>query len=335
VKNPAGVAGRPAWPDPAGPGRGQDGAVDTRRRSGLLVLRGGALGDFILTLPVIRRLRHAFPDERLEVVGPSGINTLAVHFRLADGARRLDDAALTPFFAGGGGIDHEWAAWFSQFRIVVSYLFDPDDTFHNNLRRAGVGTIVRGPHRPLPDAGHATTQLAVPLAALGLTFSENDRRMPIARWTPDSRIAIHPGSGSPQKSWSPTQWARVAAQLHHSYRHPVLVVAGEAESHLLPEFLSRLHAANVPCEVAHNLPLPQLADVLARCRLFIGHDTGPAHLAAACGSPCVLLFGPTDPAVWAPPGHSIQVIRPPDQQLTSIGVDTVIAAAVAVCRRSQ
>lgn len=308
--------------------------MEQPRRNGLLVLRGGALGDFILTLPVIRRLRHAFPDERLEVVGPPGVNSLAIHFGLADGARRLDDAALAPLFVRGGGVDPEWAAWFSRFRIVVSYLFDPDDTFHDNLRRAGVGTIVRGPHRPHPDAGHATTQLAAPLAALGLTFSENDRRTPIGLWTPDSRIAIHPGSGSPQKSWSPAQWADVAARLHHSHGHLILVVAGEAESHLLPDILARLHAANVPCEVAHNLPLPQLAHILARCRLFIGHDTGPAHLAAACGAPCLLLFGPTDPAIWAPPSHSIQVMRPPDQQLTSIDVDTVTATAVAMCRRS-
>jgi len=61
------------------------------------------------------------------------------------------------------------------------------------------------------------------------------------------------------------------------------------------------------------------------CRLFLGHDSGISHLAAACGVPCVLLFGPTDPATWAPPGPHVHVVRR-DPDLTSITVADVLAA---------
>ena len=77
--------------------------------------------------------------------------------------------------------------------------------------------------------------------------------------------------------------------------------------------------------LAHNLPLPELAAVLSRCRLFLGHDSGVSHLVAAVGTPCVLLFGPTDPAMWAPPGDHVRVLRR-GPILDTISVDDVLAA---------
>jgi ADP-heptose:LPS heptosyltransferase len=59
--------------------------------------------------------------------------------------------------------------------------------------------------------------------------------------------------------------------------------------------------------------LPALAHALAPCRLFIGADTGPTHLAAELGLPTLALFGPTDPAMWAPLGApgAVAVLAPP------------------------
>ncbi|MFA5058011.1 MAG: glycosyltransferase family 9 protein, partial [Opitutaceae bacterium] len=78
-------------------------------------------------------------------------------------------------------------------------------------------------------------------------------------------------------------------------------------------------------EVSENLPLPALAVQLAQCRLFLGHDSGLSHLAAAVGTPCVLLFGPTDPAMWAPPGGHVRVIRR-GETLDAIAIEEVLAA---------
>jgi ADP-heptose:LPS heptosyltransferase len=63
-----------------------------------------------------------------------------------------------------------------------------------------------------------------------------------------------------------------------------------------------------------NRSLKQVAAVLARCRLYVGGDSGLTHLAAAVGAPAVLaLFGPTDPAIWAPPGEHVTVLTAPGQ----------------------
>ena len=57
--------------------------------------------------------------------------------------------------------------------------------------------------------------------------------------------------------------------------------------------------------------LYELASWLATARIFIGNDSGPAHLAAAVGTPVVALFGPTDPAVWAPRGPRVAIAAAP------------------------
>jgi hypothetical protein len=78
--------------------------------------------------------------------------------------------------------------------------------------------------------------------------------------------------------------------------------------------------------VVRDLPLTELAARLARCRLFLGHDSGVSHLAAAVGTPCVLLFGPTEPAMWAPPGAHVRVVRR-GPALGALVVDDLLAAA--------
>ncbi len=103
----------------------------------------------------------------------------------------------------------------------------------------------------------------------------------------------------------------------------MLVITGEAETKRLE--LLRRHWADLPLEWAHSLPLPQLATRLAAARVYLGHDTGPSHLAAAVGTRTVALFGPTDPALWAPRGPSVEIIQAPNQQLSRLPPETVLA----------
>lgn len=303
-------------------------APQTRTRGGLLVIRGGALGDFVLHLPALRLLRNSFPGQNVEILGTPGIVDLARYFGLADGVRRLEDAALARFFVPHTALDPAWSQYFASFSVVISHLYDPDDFFHSNLRRAGVTTLLRGRHRPVDDGPHASSQLATPLAELAL-FLDPAETPVFLEHRPDSLhnlIALHPGSGSPRKNWGLENWTRLAADLQADTGARFLVVAGEAESPVLDDFCRMLHTAGVTHSVANNLPLPELANQLSRCRFFLGHDTGPAHLAAACGVPSTVIFGPTNPAVWAPGGHHVQVIRHPEGSLAAVTPEDVRAA---------
>jgi heptosyltransferase-2 len=91
----------------------------------ILVIRGGAIGDFVLTLPAVQLLRDAFPNARLEILGYRHIAALAEKRFYAEATRSIEYSALAGFFAKGGQLDAELARYFESFDLVVSYLFDP------------------------------------------------------------------------------------------------------------------------------------------------------------------------------------------------------------------
>jgi heptosyltransferase III len=291
----------------------------------VLIIRGGAVGDFILTLPALRLLRESLPDNQVEVLGYPGITALAVAAGLADRTRALEHGGMARLFARGAAIDPELAAYLSGFNLVLSYLYDPDGIFRDNLARAGVKTLIECPHQVLPGQGHAAVQLARSLERLALFLEDGDWRRPFfPRRAPqgdEAVIALHAGSGSERKNWPLERWLEVANGLRAGGCR-VVFVTGEAEE-------ARGQLAQIPAgwEVWHQRPLPELAGLLGGCSGFLGHDSGMSHLAAACGLPCLLLFGPTDPEVWAPPQAGVRVLRAADGDLAALPAGEVVQAA--------
>lgn len=301
----------------------------------ILFIRGGAVGDFILTLPAIGLVREQLPTAGIELLGYPPTNRLALASGLVDAAKSMEYGPLAAFFVPNGTLPEDLATYFAGFSVVVSYLYDPDGYFAENLRRAGVKTLLLGPHRV--DEGladqPAAAQLARPLESLALyldrpwitldlpeaSVAEAGQALPDLfagnhRW-----VALHPGSGSPRKNWSFEGWVDVAASLGE--RDPsirFLVTHGEAEEPVIEAFLALLRDRGVPHVRSGHLSLPALGALLRRCDLYLGHDTGVSHLAAACAVPSVLLFGRTDLAIWAPRHPAVSVIAAPDGDLSQI-----------------
>lgn len=284
------------------------------------MIRGGAIGDFILTLPAIRLLRENFPDAHLEILGYQHIIALAHGRYYADATRSIEYSAMAGFFVPNFTLAADLADYFASFQQVVSYLFDPDGFFEGNLRRAGVKNLLPA-YVKIDDSLHAARQLARPLERLALFLEE-----PAARVHPTEEdrafardflgesaqpvIAIHPGSGSPRKNWALERWMNLGQWMQA--RRPglrLLLIGGEADGPQLDALAGAWREADVL--IARDLPLPNLAAVLARCHLFLGHDSGVSHLAAAVGAPCLLLFGPTDPTIWAPANAGVQIMEAP------------------------
>ncbi len=288
----------------------------------ILVIRGGAIGDFILTLPAIKLLRESIAGCHLEVLGYPGIIDLAVTAGLADAARSLEHRTMAFLFAKGATIDEALCDYMRGFNLVVSYLYDPDGFFRENMERIGVRTFIEASHRVEEGRGHAAEQLARPLEKLAM-FLENPAPslgLPAREGDATARlVAIHPGSGSVRKTWPIKNWVRLGHEIAHAFPQARLcLVTGEAEqdrglTHEISAAWSELGALHLD-----GLPLPDLAVRLASCRAFIGHDSGISHLAAACGTPCLLFFGPTDPMTWAPRNAAVEVHRAPDGDLTSL-----------------
>src|SRR5215213_7904749 len=189
----------------------------------ILVIRGGAIGDFILTLPAIKLLRENFPKAHLEILGYKHIVALAEQRFYADATRSIEYAAMSGFFVPRSELAADLSEYFASFQQVISYLFDPDGFFEGNLRRAGVKHLLVA-HTRIDDSEHAARQLARPLQGLALYLedhaptvhpSEADRQFAenfLAHTSPP-RIAIHCGSGSPQKNWPVEHWAAIGVWL--------------------------------------------------------------------------------------------------------------------------
>jgi len=292
----------------------------------ILVLRGGALGDFLVTLPALGLLRTKWPGARIELVGHARAAGLGVSGGYLDAVHSQHEARWSSLF-GDKLLPPALSAWLAEFDLVVNYWPDPDGTLARRFPLRAGQQFLSAPAVPIlaPAARH----FCEPLKTLGLSTTDFRSRLQLpikddfrpSTFDPRLQVAIHPGSGSPRKNWPREHWTELIARLEK----PILLVLGEAErerwsaSHVA-RFLS---TESKQVEVTSDLPLPDLAAALARCRLFLGHDSGVSHLAAAVGTPCVLLFGPTDPAMWAPPGKHIFVLRGSDS-LTEISVESVL-----------
>lgn len=275
----------------------------------ILVIRGGAIGDFILTLPVLTALRAQFPQTRLEVLGYPHIAQLAVAGGLSDAVRAIDARPLAGFFARNGPLDPALEEYFSSFAIVISYLFDPDGIFQANVARCTKAQFLVGPHRPDETAGlHATKVFLKPLERLAIFDADTEPKLFLNPPPPPlNQIALHPGSGSERKNWPEKYWAELLHQLAAQTPLSFLLVGGEAEGDRLERLASALPAARRA--IARNLPLPELALRLRASRAFLGHDSGITHLAAAVGLPGLVLWADTAEAVWRPPSARLKILR--------------------------
>jgi heptosyltransferase-3 len=283
-------------------------------------------------LPAIKLLRDRFPGAHLEIIGSKPIAALADKRFYADAIRSLDSGSFAGFFARNSNLAGDLVDYFARFDLILSYLFDPDRIFETNVRQCGGATFLAGPSR-LDNSEHAVRQLARPLQSIGLSlrdpsahlFPNDDDRRGVRHFHEcdlQTAVALHPGSGSETKNWPIENWINLGDVLLGKGRR-LIIIAGEADA----ERTRKLRDAwkGKPIQFAENLPLPRLAALLER-NLFIGHDSGISHIAAAAGAQCLLLFGWTDPAIWAPANHNVTVLRAPKGKMVDLDVDAVDGA---------
>jgi heptosyltransferase-3 len=299
-------------------------------RGKILVIRGGAIGDFILTLPAIAALRQQFPEAHLEVLGYPHIIQLAQAGGLVDRVQSIEARALAGFFARRGELAEDLAEYFSEFDIILSYLYDPDDIFKTNIARCSTAQFVVGPYRPNEaEKIHATKVYLRPLERFAIFDADYLPRLQLKnpaggngdREDAALTVALHPGSGSEKKNWPEAKWADLLQHLVNSTHFNLLLIGGEAEGERLQRLAAALPITRT--KVAQSLPLTDLARLIQPCAAFVGHDSGISHLAAALGLPGVVLWGNTVEEIWRPPQERVVVLKNP-RGLKIIGVKQVM-----------
>ncbi|HEX5431988.1 MAG TPA: glycosyltransferase family 9 protein [Bryobacteraceae bacterium] len=127
--------------------------------------------------------------------------------------------------------------------------------------------------------------------------------------------ALHPFASNPDKTWPPEKFTSLARHLQEAGLEPVFL-AGPGED------AGPFHGFRV----WRNAPLSEVKNLIAGAQIFIGNDSGPAHIAAAVGIPSVVLFGSSDPITWAPWQTEARVLTSPGC-IAEIEVGHVLAAA--------
>ncbi len=279
-----------------------------------LVYHAGALGDFITTLPAIAAWKRTrAPGGRLVLLGKPAHAAIAVG--VADEAWDAGGARFASLFAGEARADHR-----ARFAHLDSALvFSPEHAaIVRGLTDAGVRDIVR--QDPFPRVRmHVVDHHLSLFDQEVLTAEDRVPRIEVrAEGVP--AIVLHPGSGSPTKNWPIERFTSLAAAL--AGEGPIAWVVGPVEEE--SGIAAAIASAAIPGATSwRGLPLAQLARRLAGARLFVGNDSGVAHLAAAVGCPVVALFGASDPVVWAPRGRTVAVVGDGTGGMAGIGIDAV------------
>ncbi len=277
------------------------------------IVRTGGLGDTILVLPTLAILHQVFPNAVLTLVGSTWAEALQSLAPFPVRMAHID--RVFPPARHGGSLTNV----FAESSAVVVYTARPENDLVSHVRRACPGPVVVWPVEPAAGM-HAALHLANAVAAV-----PNDPEvllMPALRCLTADRlqcrgwldreigrgerpVAVHPGSGGRRKCWPARRFAEAAARLHA----PVLLVEGPADTDACREFAEAL-PRSVPVARATGVPLSHLAALLLESRGYLGNDSGITHFSAALGVPTVAVFGPTDPAVWAPRGPEVSIVTP-------------------------
>src|SRR5204863_265417 len=109
-------------------------------------------------------------------------------------------------------------------------------------------------------------------------------------------VGLHPGAKAPARFWESHRWARVADQLSFQHSAEVVLLGGPGEEAIADEI--QQHAQHPLRNLAGRTTLSALAAALTRLDLLIALDSGPGHMAAALGTPSVVIYGPGNPVRW-------------------------------------
>ena len=169
-----------------------------------------------------------------------------------------------------------------------------------------------GCHRPMDEAGEpASVILLKALEPMGIFGADPVPRIYLSGPELNSgTIGLHPGSGSESKNWPEENWRQLISLLLEKGNVRLMVVGGEAETKKVRRLGSKF--PNPRLRVLLNEPLTSVARELAACTLFVGHDSGITHLAAAMGVRCIVIWVQTNDRVWKPIGERVHILKGDD-----------------------
>jgi heptosyltransferase-3 len=290
------------------PQRGATRSERSMTNASLLIIHQGALGDVVLTFPAIMALRQKF--SRIDILCQSQLGNLAVKLGLIDKSYPLEAAYFATLFSKP--VDEKIKNILAGYSTILLFSFAAD--LKKSISQITDSRCFLIPPRPPARVQiHVTESLLKNLFDCGLLEAADSydwifarqRNLPHESGSPidTSKILIHPGSGSVRKRWPLVRFLKLADILEKKGLKPRFI-CGPAEQDLAEQLIKKNRQI-------HSLSkLSNLADLLESAGGYIGNDSGVSHLASFLGLPSVVIFGPTDPLRWKPPGPRVEIVRP-------------------------
>jgi heptosyltransferase-3 len=283
-------------------------------RSRIAVIRLRSLGDCVLTTPAVALLKAHRPDLRIRmVVEPCFAGVFEDHpdvEEISPEVGRRVDMVLNLH----GGTRSMWMTLASGAKFGVGFGHHRYSWIYSHkIPRA---QEILGEERPVHTAEH----LASAMFWLGVPWAEIPRARLIAGKRPAylPYVVMHPFASAPGKAWPHERFVSVAMQLQDAGLEPMILAGPADDASPFSQF-----------QVFRNAPLAEVKNLMSGAALFIGNDSGPAHVAAAFGIPVVVLFGPSNPVTWAPWRSEARVLTS-QGSIGQIAVEEVMAAAEAM-----
>ncbi len=285
----------------------------------MLVIHPGALGDVLLARPVLYALRRQFPQYEIALLAGNAVGMLLRDGAEIDRVFPLESTYLSELFAGFDSLCVPFNNWLSHCDVAVGWLRDVEVAVADTLRAVGVQSInLRSSWSADFLAEHQTDRYletvemegvgqAVnhPLILPPVVSAQAQQILKALNWNSGPPlVVIHPGSGSAYKCVEAWRLAHVIEWLSQAGMTPMLL-EGPADREPVAQVLSAL---TIPVPVIRGLNLSTAAAVLAQAALYLGHDSGITHLAAALAIPTIACFGPTNSSRWAPLGPTVAVL---------------------------
>ncbi len=297
-------------------------------------IHSGALGDLILSLPVLQTLRRD-EAEQIDLFAAGERARFLAGRSVVNNGHSLDSGQFAALFndqIDADSVPSELRDSLSGYEDIVSAY--PSEKFTRNLKavtgRGHLRDVDVQPDHIDHGGCHASEFLhrqlfgmlaATPLPQVTATDADKaEGAKLLGEAAGDRGVVIHPGSGGKdgRKCWPLDSFLALADALSSGGRQ-VCFVLGEVEAEWMDSGDRERLADKYP--TLTDLSLEQLGGVLASAGAYVGNDSGPSHLAAALGTPTVALFGPTNPAVWAPRGPRVHVLRGLPSRGDAWGID--------------
>ncbi len=284
----------------------------------VLVLHMVALGEAVFALPLLHALKHADPPWRTVCVAQGDIaalleasgladqvlrrdeaSTLAGVWRLARRVRQAHPAVSLGLSTSAGNSLLAWVAG-AHKRIGYDYA-DARFLLHHRAPFVEMGIENYLSLLPYVPAARTVDSYVGLLRVPAPAQAEADRLLAEAHLAGRRFVAVAPLSTGKLgvKAYPPEQWRAVCEQLQVN-GYPLVLVGSGADAQVHARLLAGARGPAV--SLAGRTSALVLAGVLARAACMVGVDTGPIHVAAAMGTPCVVLFGPSDPTRTGPSG---------------------------------